>query len=87
LQHLEDLSDRELERYLSENVAAKWFCGFGLSDATPDHTVFTAVRRVHLFACATCLLLAILSMTWYMSTGSEYILRFYVNLQNIPALH
>jgi IS5 family transposase len=42
--NLEDLSDRELERYLSENVAAKWFCGFGLSDATPDHTVFTRAR-------------------------------------------
>jgi IS5 family transposase len=44
LQHLEDLSDRELERYLAENNAAKWFCGFNLSDATPDHTVFTRTR-------------------------------------------
>jgi transposase len=26
LQHLEDISDRELERFLQENTAAKWFC-------------------------------------------------------------
>ncbi|CAB5502169.1 hypothetical protein, partial [uncultured Gammaproteobacteria bacterium] len=25
LQHLEDISDRELERFLQENTAAKWF--------------------------------------------------------------
>ena len=28
LQHLEDISDRELERALQENTAAKWFCSF-----------------------------------------------------------
>jgi IS5 family transposase len=44
LQVLEDLSDRELERYISENVVARWFCGFNISDATPDHTVFTRAR-------------------------------------------
>jgi IS5 family transposase len=44
LQHLEDLSDRELERYLAENVVARWFCGFGLTEKTPDHTVFTHAR-------------------------------------------
>lgn len=44
LQFLEDLSDRELERYLQENVASKWFCGFELTEATPDHTVFSRVR-------------------------------------------
>jgi IS5 family transposase len=44
LQHLEDLSDRELERYITENTAAKWFCGFNLSDTTPDHTVFSRAR-------------------------------------------
>lgn len=38
LQHLEDLSFRELERFLKENTAAKWFCGFGLSEETPDHS-------------------------------------------------
>ena len=28
LQFMEDISDRELERYLQENNAAKWFYGF-----------------------------------------------------------
>ncbi len=35
LQYLEDLSDRELERFLKENTAAKWFCGLGLTEKTP----------------------------------------------------
>jgi transposase, IS5 family len=45
LQFLEDLSDRELERFLQENNAGKWFCGFELAERTPDHTVFTRVRN------------------------------------------
>lgn len=45
LQFLEDLSDRELERFLQENNAAKWFCGFSLCQKTPNFTVFTRVRR------------------------------------------
>ena len=44
LQFMEDLSDRELERYLAENLAAKWFCGFTLSAATPAYSLFTRVR-------------------------------------------
>jgi IS5 family transposase len=44
LQFLEDLSDRELDRYLQENNAAKWFCGFGLSEYTPNYTVFGRMR-------------------------------------------
>jgi IS5 family transposase len=44
LQFMEDLSDRELERYLQENMAGKWFCGFGLTDITPNFTVFNKVR-------------------------------------------
>lgn len=44
LQFMEDLSDRELERYLEENLAAKWFCGFTLSAATPAYSLFTRVR-------------------------------------------
>ncbi len=44
LQFMEDLSDRELERYLQENTASKWFCSFGLTDITPDFTVFTKAR-------------------------------------------
>lgn len=36
LQYLEDLSDRELERFLQENLAAKLFCDFNLEAATLD---------------------------------------------------
>ena len=45
IQFMEDLSDRELERYLIENNTAKWFCDFGLSEQTPDHTVFGRMRN------------------------------------------
>lgn len=44
IQSMEDLSNRELERFLSENTAAKWFCGFSLTDNTPCHTLFTKAR-------------------------------------------
>ena len=43
LQFMEDLSDRELERYLQENNAAKWFCGFGLAEVTPSHSLFSNI--------------------------------------------
>ena len=35
LQFMEDLSDRELERYISDSNAAKWFCDFSLVEKTP----------------------------------------------------
>jgi len=44
LQFLEDLSDRELERYLQENNAGKYFCGFELFDPTPDFSYFSRLR-------------------------------------------
>ena len=44
LQQWEDLSDRQMERFLQENNAAKLFCGFGLLDQTPDHSFFGRVR-------------------------------------------
>jgi IS5 family transposase len=44
LQFMEDLSDRELERYLGDSNAAKWFCEFDLTEDTPDHTVFSKLR-------------------------------------------
>lgn len=44
LQFLEDLSDRELERFICENAAARWFCQFDLTAKTPDHSVFGRVR-------------------------------------------
>lgn len=45
LQFMEDLSDRELERYIGDSTAAKWFCEFGLTENTPDHTVFSKMRK------------------------------------------
>lgn len=44
LQFMEDLSDRELERYLSDSNAAKWFCDFALTEDTPDYSVFSKLR-------------------------------------------
>ena len=44
LQFMEDLSDRELERYLSDSNAAKWFCDFDLTEAIPDYSVFSKLR-------------------------------------------
>jgi IS5 family transposase len=45
LQFMEDLSDRELERYLRENTAGKWFCEFTLTEQTPDYTLFGKIRQ------------------------------------------
>lgn len=44
LQWMEDLSDRELERFLQENTAGKLFCGFSLLEKTPDHSYFSILR-------------------------------------------
>ena len=45
LQFMEDISDRELERYMQENNASKWFCEFSLTERTPDHSVFSRIRK------------------------------------------
>ncbi len=45
LQFMEDLSDRQLERCLKENLAAKLFCGFTLVEPTPDHSYFGSLRK------------------------------------------
>lgn len=44
LQFMENLSDRELERYIQENTSAKWFCNFTLTERTPDYSVFSKIR-------------------------------------------
>jgi len=44
LQFMEDISDRKLERFIQENNSARWFCGFSLTEQTPDFTLFTKVR-------------------------------------------
>ncbi len=46
LQFMEDLSDREFERFIAENNAAKWFCGFGLMEKTPDFTTICKFRNL-----------------------------------------
>lgn len=44
LQFMEDYSDREMQRALEENVAVKWFCGFELTEASPDYSYFSKLR-------------------------------------------
>jgi IS5 family transposase len=44
IQWLEDYSDRQMERAVQENLAIKWFCGFDLTDPTPDHSFFGKFR-------------------------------------------
>jgi len=41
---MEDLSDREMERFIQENTSAKWFCGFGLAEKAPKYSLFCRVR-------------------------------------------
>ena len=45
LQFMEDLSDREMERYLQENMAGKWFCHLALGEKSPDHSYFGGFRK------------------------------------------
>jgi len=45
VQFWENYSDREMEKVLEENVAVKWFCGFGLTEKTPDHSYFGKLRK------------------------------------------
>ena len=39
------MSDRELERFLQENTAAKWFCDFEITGKTPNFSVFSRIRQ------------------------------------------
>jgi transposase len=45
LQFMENLSDRQFERFMKENLAGKWFCSFGLKDKTPDFTTICKFRN------------------------------------------
>ena len=45
LQFMEDDSDREFERFIAENIAAKWFCDFSLTEDTPDFTTLCKFRN------------------------------------------
>jgi len=44
LQFMENLSDRELQVVLQDSTAAKWFCDFTLTEATPNFSVFSKIR-------------------------------------------
>ena len=41
---LEDKSDRQMEEFLHDSLAAKFFCNFGLCDETPDYSYFSKFR-------------------------------------------
>ena len=45
LHFMENLSDRQFERFMKENLAGKWFCSFGLTDQTPDFTTICKFRN------------------------------------------
>ena len=44
IQYWENLSDRELEKYVRENLPMRWFCGYKLDEGTPDHSYFGKLR-------------------------------------------
>ncbi|MDP2934856.1 MAG: IS5 family transposase [bacterium] len=46
LQFYYDLSDRELENRLRDDMALRWFCGINLEEDTPDHTFFCRIRTI-----------------------------------------
>lgn len=45
IQFWENYSDREMEKAVRENLAIRWFCGFGLTDQTPDYSYFCKLRK------------------------------------------
>lgn len=45
IQFWEDLSDREMEKAVRENMAIRWFCEFSLTEKTPDYSYFSKLRK------------------------------------------
>lgn len=45
VQFWEDYSDRQNEKAIRENMSVRWFCGFGLTEQTPDHSFFGKLRK------------------------------------------
>jgi hypothetical protein len=37
--------DRRLMREAQVNLAIRWFCGYGLHEALPDHSSLTRIRQ------------------------------------------
>lgn len=46
LQFFYDLSDREMEWNLSDDMAFRWFCCFSIEEKTPDHSFFGRIRKL-----------------------------------------
>lgn len=46
LQFYYDLTDREMEERLRHDMAFRWFCGFGITEKTPDHSFFCRARKL-----------------------------------------
>lgn len=46
LQYYYDKSDRQMEAELRDSIASRWFCDFGITDKTPDHTFFCRMRKL-----------------------------------------
>lgn len=45
IQFWEDYSDRQMEKAIRHNIAIRWFCGFSLTENTPDHSYFGKLRK------------------------------------------
>lgn len=45
IQFWDDYSDRQMEQALQENIAVRWFCGFGIEETTPRHSYFGKLRK------------------------------------------
>lgn len=45
IQFWENYSDREMEKAVRENLAIRWFCGFNLTERTPDYSYFSKLRK------------------------------------------
>jgi len=45
IQFWENYSDREMDKAVRENLAIRWFCGFNLTEHTPDRTYFSKLQK------------------------------------------
>jgi IS5 family transposase len=45
IQFMENLSDRQFQRFMEENIVGKWFCAFGITESTPDHSTICKFRN------------------------------------------
>lgn len=45
LQFYYDLSDREFEERIRDDMSFRWFCGFELKEQTPDHSFMSRFRK------------------------------------------